>query len=215
MTSHYETLGVPPDASEETLKKAYRRARAKAHPDREGGNHSKMQLVQRAWETLSDPQKRERYDHTGEDGLSSEPSIEQRAQQVFSQMLNAWLEKEQFVEPLKDFSTNIARVKSQVAANLTSARKKLVRVEKRAKVLKQKSKGQDIFQFCVEQKIKSIRAEIAQWELEGQIAETVEELLKGYALGIGEKELEELLRDSTTQPSYEQFVSSMLRSHLG
>jgi curved DNA-binding protein CbpA len=193
MTSHYETLGVPPDASEETIKKAYRRARAKAHPDREGGDHSQMQLVQRAWETLSDPQKRERYDHTGEDGSGSEPSVEQRAQQVFSQMLDEWLESEQFVEPLKTFNASVARVKSKIAANLTEARKKLVQIDKRSKVLKRKTKGQDLFSFCVEQKRRAIRTEISNWEMEEQIAEEVTKILKDYQLGIEARELEEML----------------------
>jgi DnaJ-class molecular chaperone len=193
MTSHYETLGVPPGASKETIKKAYHRARAKAHPDREGGDHSKMQLVQRAWETLSDQQKRERYDHTGEDGSGSEPSIEQKAQQAFSQFLDDWLESDQFHEPLKLFTSKIIDVKRKIDSALTTARRSLVKIEKRAKVLRRKSKGSDIFKFCVEQKLRAVRTEIATLEREKQVAEGVTELLKDYELGVGEKELEEML----------------------
>lgn len=215
MTSHYENLGVPPDASEEDIKTAYRRARAKAHPDREGRNHSQMQLVQRAWETLSDPQKRERYDHTGEDGSGSEPSIEQRAQQVFSQMLDEWLEIEQFVEPLKTFSANVARVKFQVATNLAKARKKLVQIDKRSKVLKHKTKGQDIFSFCVEQKRRAIRAEISQWEMKGQIAEGVTKILEDYQLGIEVRELEEMLeKASQTRNPYVNDIATQMKEFL-
>jgi DnaJ-class molecular chaperone len=36
--NHYDTLGVPRDASPEDIKRAFRRERSKAHPDREGGD---------------------------------------------------------------------------------------------------------------------------------------------------------------------------------
>jgi len=64
MANAYETLGVPKGASEEEIKKAYRRLAAKHHPDR-GGDTAKFQEIQGAYETLTDPQKRAAHDNPG------------------------------------------------------------------------------------------------------------------------------------------------------
>lgn len=62
MANAYETLGVPKGASDEEIKKAYRRLAAKHHPDR-GGDTAKFQEIQQAYDTLSDPQKRAAHDN--------------------------------------------------------------------------------------------------------------------------------------------------------
>lgn len=62
MANAYETLGVPKGASDEDIKRAYRKLAAKHHPDR-GGDTAKFQEIQGAYETLSDPQKRAQHDN--------------------------------------------------------------------------------------------------------------------------------------------------------
>lgn len=62
MANAYETLGVPKGASDEEIKKAYRKLAAKHHPDR-GGDTAKFQEIQSAYETLTDPQKRAQHDN--------------------------------------------------------------------------------------------------------------------------------------------------------
>ena len=62
MANAYETLGVPKGASEEEIKKAYRRLASAHHPDK-GGDTGKFQEIQSAYETLSDPVKRQQHDN--------------------------------------------------------------------------------------------------------------------------------------------------------
>jgi curved DNA-binding protein len=62
MANAYETLGVPKGASEEEVKKAYRKLASKHHPDR-GGDTAKFQEIQSAYDTLSDPNKRAQHDN--------------------------------------------------------------------------------------------------------------------------------------------------------
>jgi len=62
--SHYDILGIQPDASESMIKKAYRELSFKNHPDRNPSPEAsvRMQEINEAYEVLSDQQKRKQYD---------------------------------------------------------------------------------------------------------------------------------------------------------
>lgn len=65
---YYELLGVSPVVDEQGLKKAYRKIALKEHPDK-GGDPEKFKDISKAYEVLSDPDKRAVYDKYGEEGL--------------------------------------------------------------------------------------------------------------------------------------------------
>ncbi|MDP3618393.1 MAG: molecular chaperone DnaJ [Ramlibacter sp.] len=74
---YYETLGVPKNASEEEIKKAYRKLAMKFHPDRNQGDEKgaevKFKEAKEAFEMLSDTEKRAAYDQYGHAGV--DPSM--------------------------------------------------------------------------------------------------------------------------------------------
>lgn len=71
-TEYYDRLGVSKDASQDEIKRAYRKMSKKYHPDinKEPGAEEKYKEVQEAYETLSDDQKRADYDQYGPDGAN-------------------------------------------------------------------------------------------------------------------------------------------------
>lgn len=66
---YYETLGVSKDASADEIKKAFRKAAVKHHPDKQGGDETKFKEINEAYEVLKDAQKRQRYDQFGHAGV--------------------------------------------------------------------------------------------------------------------------------------------------
>jgi len=89
---YYEVLGVPKDADEAALKKAYRVLAKKYHPDANPGDkeaEAKFKEASEAYSVLSDPEKRRKYDQFGHaafeggaggvataDSISTEPTWE-------------------------------------------------------------------------------------------------------------------------------------------
>lgn len=71
-TDYYEILGVSRDAGKEDIKRAYRRLARKYHPDvnKELGAEEHFKEINRAYEILSEPETRNRYDRFGEAGVS-------------------------------------------------------------------------------------------------------------------------------------------------
>jgi molecular chaperone DnaJ len=71
---YYETLGLPRTATVEEIKKAYRKQAMQYHPDRNPNDkaaEARFKEVSESYEVLSDPEKRQRYDKYGHEGLKS------------------------------------------------------------------------------------------------------------------------------------------------
>jgi curved DNA-binding protein CbpA len=133
--THYDTLGVPKTASRDDIKRAYRRKSKAAHPDR-GGDHREMVAVNRAYDTLSDPDKRSRYDQTGEDGApgkSRDDMARDAVMQVFAAMVEQASDYDNVVDMVERMlKANLDKIKGDIA---TSA-KRVTKLERSAKRLK-------------------------------------------------------------------------------
>ncbi len=88
--SLYETIGVARDADADVLKKAYRKLAKKFHPDANPGNakaEERFKEISRAYDVLSDPEKRRAYDEFGDVALQAgfDAEAARRAQANFGQ----------------------------------------------------------------------------------------------------------------------------------
>src|ERR1043166_5795528 len=85
---YYKILGVNKNATDEEIKKAYRKLARKFHPDLNPNDkdaHKKFQQINEANEVLSDPEKRKKYDQYGKDWKHAEQFEEARQSQQHSQ----------------------------------------------------------------------------------------------------------------------------------
>ena len=76
MADFYEVLGVARGASDDEIKKAYRKMAMQYHPDRNGGSkdaEERFKAISEAYDVLRDPNKRAAYDRYGEAGLRGGP----------------------------------------------------------------------------------------------------------------------------------------------
>ncbi|KAK3739079.1 hypothetical protein QZH41_011817 [Actinostola sp. cb2023] len=72
-TRLYDLLGVPPNATDIDLKKAYRKLAKELHPDKNPETGEKFKEISFAYDVLSNPEKRDVYDRYGEKGLREGP----------------------------------------------------------------------------------------------------------------------------------------------
>ncbi len=63
---YYKTLGVSRTATQDEVKKAYRKLAHQYHPDKKGGSADKFKEINEAYQVISDPQKRSQYDQFGD-----------------------------------------------------------------------------------------------------------------------------------------------------
>lgn len=154
--THYDTLGLKPDASPEDIKRAFRRAASAAHPDRDGGSTEGMQAVNKAFDVLGDPARRERYDRTG---LDDRTDIEKQAHDLLVQTFDRALKGD--VDPVRAAAKHLAVLRENIAQSRAGIEAEQVRLKRRSGKTKVK-KGDNLVQMLIDRKLLELDRQHAQ-----------------------------------------------------
>lgn len=173
----YQVLGISRDASPEEIKRAYRSASKRAHPDT-GGSVEAFAKVQHAWNILGDAERRARYDATGD---SSEQQPDNRVARIHSLIMGAIdraLDQRDVVDGALRFLEADHMNGIQANEQLGAAKKKLEKVRKR---LKFKGAGVDLIDRTLAERIGEIDSNIARNEsVMADVTEAIEKLENGW-----------------------------------
>lgn len=164
----YELLGLDPSKAPEhdpsAIREAWRAQCSKHHPDREGGNADKMAEVNRAYEVLSDAERRAAYDATGE---VSGDSLEIQAQEGLMLLFRAMLDH---ATPLHDYFQSSQEMLQHKLREITAVKVQaahmLNRHQKALGQIKRKNPGRDAFKLVTEELIQLTQQQIKQLDFE-------------------------------------------------
>ena len=158
--SLYEILGVAAEATQSEITKAYRKLAQKFHPDRPEGDTQKFQAITRAYEILSDVDRRARYDETGDENEG--PSIKERAinflMELFEEMLNGDLYGnliDRCKEHISCKQVSLVSLETRTRIDITKLEKALGRVS---------CTGTNIFELVASKKLAHLKAQIVDIE---------------------------------------------------
>jgi len=113
----YSLLGITKESSNKEMKSAYRKLSAKYHPDKNIGNKDAQDMfikITKAYETLSDPEKRKIYDIYGEEGLSKENQVSENNK---PRGQNAYIEVEVELSELYNGATKNLNIQKNVVCS--------------------------------------------------------------------------------------------------
>ena len=168
----YQILGVDPKAAPEDIKKAYRKLANTHHPDKEGGDHDRMQDIQWAYDILSDPERRERWDLGQGDGQPA--PIEAEALHAIAQFFNEWIDQIAMNDayaahsanrdPLMHLANRFNNRMAEIQNDTRKFRAKLKKVEKLLGKFSTKGEQVNVFQNRLKEIQKQMQSSIASAE---------------------------------------------------
>lgn len=203
-------LNVAVNATKAEIKKAYKKLASKYHPDREGGDTKKFQEITHAYEILSDDERRERYDLSGDETEGPDPY--EMAVLSLSEIFIEIAEAQGFKK--KNYIPEIQQAIKDGIKKLSRDKKKLGKKLKMAEYLRDKidSKGK-LFE-AMHMQVNKVKIPLAELEFNLKIGEITLEILKSCTY-TGEIELE-AGRDSRQNPFdrlNEMGLGEFLRNH--
>lgn len=134
----YDDLGVPKDANPDAIRKAYRRKAQKAHPDK-GGSEQGFRALQVAYDVLSDPERKARYDQTGT--VDQGPTHESQALQYVASLLIRVVDSQPSMVHVALIDTMQTLIRQDIAAQEAELKKGQMLKERRQVALSRISPG--------------------------------------------------------------------------
>jgi len=185
---HYSNLGVDQNASDEDIKKAYKRKASKHHPDR-GGDSETFQEIGRSYMVLSDPQRRESYDASGgqDDRKTGVDTVLAEAYAALGQQFNSVLEASlQSVETIDLVATILANVQKnrqafrQQIAQQNQIKERMQEAQRRLSNNSENEEFVPVFENVISANLHRIDLAIKQMEHNIEVNLAMVEILNDY-----------------------------------
>jgi len=160
MPDLYETLGVERNATQANIKKAFRCAAKKHHPDRAGGDHDKMVAVQKAYDILGKPPLRKVYDETGRtDGFDC---TQQKVNAIIAEMFAHILSETSDIKSVNVTDKAKSKIKQGLRVldnELIDFRRKITKLEE-AKSRMEKAPENNLWACVIDNQMDTVRKQI-------------------------------------------------------
>lgn len=215
----YKALNIPPDATDDEIKDAYKSLAKKHHPDA-GGDKDTFSKINNAYMILKDPEKRSYYDKHGDEKPSGDPKFN-KAMEIFVGMINETVENYGDQIIYKNFLPEMTKA---VTKNLTALNKERERIfrdqkhfkklleifEKKMKHKKEKSKI-DLFQYVMNERIRATQMNIQDLDDQEEIFNIVLDWITDFDFAFEEKPADSMddLQGTSKQVAFNQLRQKM------
>lgn len=181
----YEVLDVEESASEDEIKKAYRKRAKETHPDKNSGKEDSFIEVSKAYAVLADKSKRRRYDETGDTGENSEQnnvmsSVIALIQELLQSLFSQTGEEVIYVDIITEMKHGLIDRRNTLKDRNRAAKKRVLVFQKVLLHLNNRSKEKQILENIINDNIKSIRNSIEQTNRATNIIDKALSLLEDY-----------------------------------
>lgn len=181
MDDLYKTLNVNKNAGKAEIKRAYKKAASKQHPDKPGGDKAKFQQLQRAYDILSDDAKRGEYDSTGE--VTGKKSIEEKALNtivsIFAQIVESMSPKKlRKCDVLSIVKQTVNKELHKSSADIDRLKADVLEIEKTKALMVKDS--HHLFANVIDTKIRAIESQINTHEENEKVGHRILEMIKEF-----------------------------------
>lgn len=213
----YDDLGVPKDADAATIKKAHRKRVKSTHPDNKEGSAEEFRKVQNAYLVLSNPDRRKRYDETGDAEHSSIRSPEEQEREEALQALGSMV-VQILAEPdssldYTDMQKQLLSVTAKTARGMSDDKSKTEREIKRAEKVakrwkrKKKTEGPDMIAAVMTSQIGTLNMRLAQIERALRVNDKVRVMIEEYEYAFDKPQKPADMASLYSQIALEEFGS--------
>lgn len=161
--NHYEVLGVPRNASQAEVKKAFRERAWRAHPDR-GGSPETMTALNKAYDVLMDPELREQYDRTGDDRVLA--TLDYMARDAVMNAVMQLIDTEHDQDIVAAMVAGFTARQDEIGRDLSTIPGRIARMQRRAQRVRAKGQA-NLVQMIVAQRVAQL--DKVRQDLEGSL----------------------------------------------
>jgi len=173
----YSTLDIQDDASDETIKKAYRAAAHRTHPDKPGGSNEAFHEVGHAYDVLKDPARRQKYDTTGD--ASDLPRVEEVAAARLVELFTDVIRKDVQGDVLEYCRISLDAARQEMNTHEAIHQRAMAKMLKQA--VRLDTVGDiNVYEGLVRAEIDQTQHKLSMIEMERKVLDLVETLMADY-----------------------------------